>query len=284
MLEFEKEELEVKNETLEKAKIDMDDSIEEVYTKNRELLKLNENLVNESVRMKIEVEEARKEFDKKDLKTSKKTKLLEASNKDLEERMMMSENVIKSRDLDIIELKKNCFAGEKSDNFDKVVKRNKEEEYFSSVMKTFQSFTQRNDHRCEECDFDARTSEVLKMHMQEKHEVQCEDCSEKFKGLNRLKNHMCRLYIGNPSCGDFYVKNWMIKNECVRVFSENLKREIAIIHSEVCLDKHSCTYVLPEFISQPRYIDNSGFIHLHSSELIIDRNVKWAILTEMVEQ
>ena len=30
MLEFEKEELEIKNEPLEKAKIDMDDSIEEV--------------------------------------------------------------------------------------------------------------------------------------------------------------------------------------------------------------------------------------------------------------
>ena len=32
MLEFEKEELEIKNETLEKDKVDMDDSSEEVYT------------------------------------------------------------------------------------------------------------------------------------------------------------------------------------------------------------------------------------------------------------
>ena len=99
MLEFGKEELEIKNESLEKAKIDMDDSIEEVYTRNRELLKLNENLVNESIIMKIEVEEERKETKKEALKISKKTEILEASSKDLEERMMISENVIKSCDL-----------------------------------------------------------------------------------------------------------------------------------------------------------------------------------------
>ena len=92
------------------------------------------------------------------------------------------------------------------------------------------------------------------------------------------------MYIRNPCHGDFYVKNWVIKNECVRVFSEYLKKEIAIIHSEVCLEKNTCTYVLPEFIPQPKYIDSSGLIHLHSSELIIDGNGKWAIVTEMVEQ
>ena len=60
------------------------------------------------------------------------------------------------------------------------------------------------------------------------------------------------------------------------------QKEIAIIHCDVCVEKHTCTYVLPDSVTKPRYKDNTGFIHLHSSELINNREVKWAILAEMV--
>ena len=47
ILEFEKEELEVKYEDMENAKIAMDDQVEEVFASNRELLKTNEELLND---------------------------------------------------------------------------------------------------------------------------------------------------------------------------------------------------------------------------------------------
>ena len=282
MLAFEKEEMEVKYETLEKSKIDMDDSIEEVFARNRELSKLNENLVNENGDLKADVERAKIELGKEASKASKKTKLLEDSKRDLEERVLMGENIIESRDLEITQLKKNCMPVPCGKSDDKVETVSKETEYLNSIMQTVHNFTHRKDYKCDECDFEARFSEDLKMHIHEKHQLQCQDCHENFNGRKKLDNHMCRLHIENPSFGDMYVKNWVIKNECVRVFSKHLQKEIAIIHSDVCVEKHTCTYVLPDSVTQPRYKDTTGFIHLHSSELINNREVKWAILAEMV--
>ena len=61
------------------------------------------------------------------------------------------------------------------------------------------------------------------------------------------------------------------------------KKEIAIIHSDLCVRNCTYTYVLPTFIAQIRYIDNTDFIHLHASEFIICGIVKWEILTETME-
>ena len=71
-----------------------------------------------------------------------------------------------------------CVPCEKSDDCDNVSTVSKETEYFNSVMKTVQSFTERKDYKCEECDFEARFSEDLKMHLQEKHQIRCQDCHE----------------------------------------------------------------------------------------------------------
>ena len=46
------------------------------------------------------------------------------------------------------------------------------------------------------------------------------------------------------------------------VFSEQKKKKITIIHSELCVEKHSCSYVLPYFIDQFIYIDNNDFFSL----------------------
>ena len=91
------------------------------------------------------------------------------------------------------------------------------------------------------------------------------------------------MNVKNPSILDLYMKNWFVRNDCLRVFSENKSKEIAIIHSEVCVENHSCSWVLPPFISQLRYIDNTDLIHLHASECLLDGNVQWAILTDLLE-
>ena len=119
--------------------------------------------------------------------------------------------------------------------------------------------------------------------MERDHKVTCENCNENYAGNRQLNNHMCRVHVENPAQCELYMKNWFVKNECIRVFSEKRKKEIAIIHSDLCVQNHTCTYVLPTFISQLRYVDNTDFIHLHASEFIICGVVQWEIMTETME-
>ena len=86
LLEFQKEELEVKYEALDKAKINMEDQIEEVYAINREFSKSNEKLVIENTELKVENEKIKSEM-QNTLKASQKIKLLEDTNKDLDEKI-----------------------------------------------------------------------------------------------------------------------------------------------------------------------------------------------------
>ena len=58
-LEYQKEEIEVKNEVLEKEKVDSDDKIEELYARIRELLKSNEKLSSDVTEWKLEIREAK---------------------------------------------------------------------------------------------------------------------------------------------------------------------------------------------------------------------------------
>ena len=153
----------------------------------------------------------------------------------------------------------------------------------NTVQKSFDSLTAKNNFKCEECDFTINTKEGMKLHVERDHTVICEDCDEKYAGERKLKTHMCRVHVKNPTKNELYMKNWFIKNECIRVFSEKRKKEIAIIHSDLCVKNYTCTYVLPTFISQLRYIDNTDFIHLHASDFITDQEVQWEILTESME-
>ena len=288
MLEFAKEELEVKFETLEKEKVATDDHIEEVYAKNRELMKINEELLNENCDLKDAIDKAKTEAEKNS-KAFKRSKILEESIIDLEGKIMMHENAIESRDLEIVKLKKAILCEQNNANID-IPKKDvdAETEYFNSVTRTVNSFlastsSVKEGFECDECGLVIKTTEDLKIHMEKDHVVKCEHCDENFAGISKLQKHMCRIHVNNPNIFDLYMKNWFVRNECFRVFSEHKSKEIAIIHSEVCVKSHSCSWVLPTFISQLRYIDNTDLIHLHTSEFLLNGNVQWDILTKLIE-
>ena len=57
----------------------------------------------------------------------------------------------------------------------------------------------------------------------------------------KLQTHMCRLTVTNPTCGDYYTKNWILVNGCTRIFSSSKKQEVLFLHSKMCLEnKNSC--------------------------------------------
>ena len=93
MLKFEKEEIEIKYEGLEREKITLEDQIEEEYAKNRKLIKDIKNISKDDIEMK-------------------KSKLLEKSNKELEENVLMLDNVVQTRDIEIARLRKELASYE----------------------------------------------------------------------------------------------------------------------------------------------------------------------------
>ena len=95
-------------------------------------------------------------------------------------------------------------------------------------------------YNCDECDFVSGMKNALRDHMKFKHEAQCDTCKEMFVGEKKVKNHMCRIFLINPTFGDFYTKNWYLKNDCIRIFSKQQQKEVAIIHSQHCIEDKHC--------------------------------------------
>ena len=87
---------------------------------------------------------------------------------------------------------------------------------------------------CEQCDFTTVSEKGLKIHVGRMHEVKCDKCNEKVGGEHKLKTHMCRIIVANPTIDSLYMKNWYLPNECIRVFCNEQKKQLAILHSKKC--------------------------------------------------
>ena len=68
---------------------------------------------------------------------------------------------------------------------------------------------------CDQCEFTTESKAGLKIHMGKKHEEKCDVCDERFAGSTKLKTHICRVHVTNPTYGSLYVKNWYINHECI---------------------------------------------------------------------
>ena len=64
---------------------------------------------------------------------------------------------------------------------------------------------------CDQCDFKSESNKGLKIHMGKMHEAECPECNEIFGGELKLKTHMCRVHVANPSFKHFYMKNWFVR-------------------------------------------------------------------------
>ena len=114
--------------------------------------------------------------------------------------------------------------------------------------------------------------------MDKVHSKICENCNLEFKSDYKLNNHMCRIEVRNPTCGDSYLKNWIIFDGCSIIFSRNLKKEIVYLHSQKCIDGvNSCPDLLPGYDSD--IINYDGEIwHAPLDDFFSDGEVKWRIL------
>ena len=93
--------------------------------------------------------------------------------------------------------------------------------------------------------------------------MECDKCNEIFAGIKKLKDHICRVHVTNPQYIDLYMKNWYRRGDCVPVFSERLKKELLILHSEDCwVTKHFCSEIPDDAeTSEKSVIDDNDIIH-----------------------
>ena len=83
-----------------------------------------------------------------------------------------------------------------------------------------------------------------------------------FQYKEKLKTHMCRLTVANPTCGDYYTKNWILVNGCTRIFSSSKKREVLFLHSKLCLENKNSCPDLPRCYDSVNYDDVNWYAPL----------------------
>ena len=83
------------------------------------------------------------------------------------------------------------------------------------------------EHSLQNCDL-ATTSKSDLKDLSDVYEHKCTLCNYTCKTELKLKNHICKIDIQNPTFGDFYMKNWIVANKCSPIFSSKRKRNCFI--------------------------------------------------------
>ena len=74
------------------------------------------------------------------------------------------------------------------------------------------------------------------------------------------------------------MKDWFVRNACIRIFSEKRQTEIGMLHSELCIESNPCSLLPSKLQTSDRFVEENYFVHMPASKYLLERNVKWNIL------
>ena len=131
------------------------------------------------------------------------------------------------------------------------------------------------DYKCDECEYTSDTEDNLKQHTKIAHEVVCSFCNCSFAGNKKLSTHVCKIVVENPTSSPLYMKDWFVRNGCIRNFDGDIKREVFNLHSEDCVSSSSCTSLPENFKTEKYFKDTQEIIHLTTSDCMESNRVKW---------
>ena len=193
---------------------------------------------------------------------SKLNKSEEALKNSLDDNAILK-GIVENKENEIKEL------GEKYEHFE-------ENTSDSSLQKCETKFT------CDMCNFNTNNEKGLKIHTRKMHEIKCTSCDVSFQSEAKLKEHTCRLHISNPSYKSMYMKDWFVKDSCIRVYDSGLQKEIALLHSDFCKKCEPCADYPTSFKRGVKYKDNNELIHLNAGTYFernsIPEQVDWDVL------
>ena len=230
-IEVVKEEIEMKNESLSEIIKCLEDKLDDAYGESRMLEDTLKNLqrkaadMNENLDMKenkiIDLEEEL-------LKLQISYDILGAAQKESEENTMMLENVVESKIIEISDLKKSL----------KIIKKDTNDE----------DDCQPSTSKCGKCEYESDGENDLLMHIKSNHDITCDVCALTFQSETKLKIHMCRMHVKNPTCGDHYTRSSIVVDCCTVIFSKSKEQEVVYLHSEQCFnDTNRCSDFYPSY-------------------------------------
>ena len=92
---------------------------------------------------------------------------------------------------------------------------------------------------------------------------------------------MCRIKVENPTSYWFYTKDWFENGKCIRVFDNEVKAEVVVIHSDECIENKNCTEFPENFKKEKHFKDTHDILHLPASNYMILNKIKWEELFMM---
>ena len=291
MAKVEFEELEMKIESLTKENQKQDDQVERSLQSEKILQVEIKRLKDGNNCLEQEKDILTKQFDNlrkerlidTNIEKLKRDKIMhEKRINDLETNIIMLENVVKTQELKILNLKQevedrleleenvslleNTIKGRDQEVYDLKQELKKIEEAESV---NFTDENQPSTSKCGTCEYESDDENDLRMHIKAKHKFQCDLCSyvsEKEEDLKshafsihkggkvmtdqefkcdrceltcktklKLKNHICKVEVQNPSYGTLYMKGWYDCHGCTQVYNSTQNKEIAWLHSDHCV-------------------------------------------------
>ena len=136
------------------------------------------------------------------------------------------------------------------------------------------------DVKCTECEYTAKSEWYLDDHMLDKHNFPCGDCDLIFRTLGRLRNHICKLPIKNPTFGSLYSKSWWDGNGCNPIFCHQKNQEVAWLHHNQCWSKVKTCHLSKNQLLK----ETNGIYHLEIDRYIIYCEIQWEALAQTISK
>ena len=229
--------------------------------------------------------------------------------------MMMLENVVESRDLEIVKLKKNeldtrmvleqnvimlentlGFRDQKIYDLEEEIKLMEETplSFTKLCEKCEKSTEQQKDvelhpdenipstSKCGTCEYESDDENELLLHAQTKHnllidvqEFKCDICGLYLKTKGKLKTHLCKVSVINPADGIHYMRGWYDCNGCTQIYNSKLNEEVAWLHSKTCVLENCAPFRNVSKEDIEEAIVNDPVEHLNLEKFVDNGTILW---------
>ena len=169
----------------------------------------------------------------------------------------------------------NCEQCENGIEREKSAKKHLENNHLQTQEGEIASTSNRNKFKCDECDFLGDSTNGMKMHMTEAHEMECDICNQSFRSEDKLEYHICKLHIENPSFETLYIKDWNDRKGCSPIFCNEEKNEVAILHTEKCWEMDGGCGELPSHFVGVSDYDKNAVYHTYFTHFVKKNIIDW---------
>jgi hypothetical protein len=124
----------------------------------------------------------------------------------------------------------------------------------------------------------------MERHMLEKHKhtLLCDCCEIAFKTKEKLKQHICKVVVKNPTSCSLYTKNWYNAKGCNPIYCLRQNQDVAWLHYEKCW-KHIYPCSFAPYLSAHRPVQEGEIKHLQLEDFIKNGEILWQRLTKEIK-